>query len=419
MLKFVTSFSKEGYEVYGEKFLSTWARHYPLDSELHVYYEDEKPDFKHPRIIYKPLFEVPGCLETIQAMGHFQVMQGVLTDKRDYRFDVFRFSRKTFAQSDAAVDHDDLLVWLDADTYAYSDVTEDYIRSLLNTEFMGYLGRPDWHSCASFVVWNCLHKQSTFFWKNYYMLMVTGRFLFLPEWHDSYILDALRQSLKIESKNLAEHLNLPNGPVNVFDEVFAGKARHKKGNQKFGPQRYEQLIEIVAQHKPNNVMEIGTWRGERALQMKNASPDMSYLGFDLFEDASHETDMHEKNVKPHHSIEEVGKFLQSNNLDAMLVKGNTNETIPAFIEENPDYKADLIYIDGGHAVETIQNDLNNAYKVLAPDGVIVLDDYYEDMPNTDLEKWGCNTVIEKLNFELLPVADPVNGGGKVKMAVIR
>ena len=39
----VTSFSPDGYELYGRKMLQTFARHWPADVKLYVYYEGDKP----------------------------------------------------------------------------------------------------------------------------------------------------------------------------------------------------------------------------------------------------------------------------------------------------------------------------------------------------------------------------------------
>jgi hypothetical protein len=92
------------------------------------------------------------------------------------------------------------------------------------------LGRPEWHSCASFVGWNLQHPASGDFWKRYWLLYVTGTVFCLPEWHDSYILDWLREQIDFPAVNLAEGLELK-GPANVFDVVFP-MAHHKKGNLK-------------------------------------------------------------------------------------------------------------------------------------------------------------------------------------------
>ncbi len=179
--------------------------------------------------------------------------------------------------------------------------------------------------------------------------------------------------------------------------------------------RYEQLIFMVLRDKPEVVVEIGTWNGIRAKEMFLANPNMTYYGFDLFETASPDTDAHEKNVKAHFSKEQVEARLGIHN--ATLIRGNTNETFTLWADEHPE-SVDLVYIDGGHSVETIQSDYMNALKVIKPGGKIVFDDYYEDMPDIDL--YGANRVLEQSgrDYHVLPMKDPVVGGGFTKMAVM-
>ena len=183
--------------------------------------------------------------------------------------------------------------------------------------------------------------------------------------------------------------------------------------------RYAQLISIVNQSKPNVVVEIGTWNGNRAIEMNRVNEGMSYIGFDLFEDASTATDVKEKNVKKHFFKYIVEKKLAAAGMDFTLIHGDTNETFTEWADEHRN-SVDLVYIDGGHSVETITNDYNNALKVLKKDGIIVFDDYYEDMPESEIDKYGANRVLENSSnhYELLSMRDPVAGGGFVRMAVM-
>ena len=64
--------------------------------------------------------------------------------------------------------------------------------------------------------------------------------------------------------------------------------------------------------------------------------------------------------------------------------------------------------------------LEQALLLVKPGGVIVMDDYYEDMPSESLDKWGCNRVLENsgLDYAVLPISDPVKGGGRTKMVLL-
>lgn len=420
-IKLVTSMSRDMYEQFGKKMIESTIKHWP--GELYVYFKgsENKPPKKYPGVTYKNLNTVPGFREFDQATSFFHVMRGQINNQYEYRTNVHTFAMKTFAQMDAAVDFDGLLFWIDADTFTVEDVSENWLRGIMADTYMAYMGRREWHSCASFVGWNCNHQHNVPFWSQYADLLMSGRFLLLEEWHDSFLNDVIREGMQIAAKDLADGLPLRKGPVNVFDAVFAGKAHHYKGNKKKGPQRYAQLIELVRQLQPEVVVEIGTWNGNRAVEMAQAAPAMRYYGFDLFEEATPQTDEEEKNVKPHFDRWQVQEALIKSGVAASLVPGNTKESLPKFIALNPELKADLIYIDGGHAVETIRSDFENAKKMVKPGGVIVFDDYYVDMPEEDLDKWGANRVLEEDGclYERLPIVDPVVGGGGTQLAVVR
>lgn len=171
--------------------------------------------------------------------------------------------------------------------------------------------------------------------------------------------------------------------------------------------RYEQLLKAVREKQPKAILEVGTWNGSRAIEMLNLCPSATYYGFDLFEEATPETDAEEMNVKPHHYRERVLDRLTG--FDAHLFKGNTRETLASFNEP-----VDFVWLDGGHSIETIRSDWENVKRCLAPDAWVFFDDYYSGV-EIDINKFGCNLIVKDLKHEVLPMVDWVKGGGSVQM----
>ena len=171
--------------------------------------------------------------------------------------------------------------------------------------------------------------------------------------------------------------------------------------------RYEQLLKAVRAKQPQAILEVGTWNGQRALEMLNLSPDSQYYGFDLFETATPENDAMEMNVKPHHYCDKV--FDRLTGYKVQLIKGNTRETLRWFRQ-----KVDFVWIDGGHSVETIRSDWENIKPLLMDDAMVFFDDYYTG-PQIDTTRFGCNEIVKDLKHEVLPDKDPVSGGGFVQM----
>ena len=225
-MRCVTSFGEEGYKQYGEKFLSSYVESVGLPIDVYV----ESPiTFEHELVTVRDLWKVEGIKEFLQ-MASFPAAQGNLwgEGKRNYRFDTFKFCRKSFAQIDAASRAPDILIWLDADI----EFGGKFVPPAFEDEFMHYMGRPEWHSCASYVAWDTSHPLAGEFFKRYWMLHVTGTIFCLPEWHDSYVLDWLRETTGVEAIDLAKpYYDELKGPANVFDKVFPGH-HHKKGNLK-------------------------------------------------------------------------------------------------------------------------------------------------------------------------------------------
>lgn len=170
--------------------------------------------------------------------------------------------------------------------------------------------------------------------------------------------------------------------------------------------RYEQLHAAVMHKQPTAILEVGTWNGARAKTMLTLSPRSKYYGFDLFEDATDETDKAEFNVKRHNSLAEVADRLAG--YDVQLFKGNTRETLAKF-----DEPVDFVWLDGGHSVETIRSDWENIQRVLIPGAWVFFDDYYTGP--IDTSRMGCNEIVKDLKHVVLPDKDPVAGGGWVQM----
>ena len=155
--------------------------------------------------------------------------------------------------------------------------------------------------------------------------------------------------------------------------------------------RYEQLIELAAKKKPDVLIEIGTHRGNNAKRLKEHC--RKYYGFDLWEAGSEETDRRESNGKGRSTQVEAACALEGAKFE--LIQGDTNETLPKFVKRG--IKADFVFIDGGHSVETIASDWRNVSDMLVHGTLVVFDDYYEP----EIEGFGCNEIVKTIPHKLL------------------
>lgn len=184
--------------------------------------------------------------------------------------------------------------------------------------------------------------------------------------------------------------------------------------------RYDTILQLIDQHKPQTIVETGTWKGRNAIRMLQTArrhhDNPMYVGYDLFEEANEKTDVEEFNIKPHFSMETVKGDIHKSCpfAEVALVKGNTRETLTSIA-------ADFAFIDGGHSLETIQHD----YEALKDSKVIVLDDYYlpdEDGKCPDITLVGCNKLVDSLPQDRVTIYhgnDRVKTGGMIALAVVQ
>jgi len=154
----------------------------------------------------------------------------------------------------------------------------------------------------------------------------------------------------------------------------------------------DQFLNEIAFKKPKNFLEIGVFHGVTArnvceLLYSIHKSDFKYIGLDLFG----ENVENAKEVIPNtkfnnplkkiyfeyilrqdpYSIKAVSFLLKKFKKNIQLVKGNSN-----LILKNIDMsKIDYVFLDGGHAYETVKSDLHYSKAALDNNGTILCDDY--------------------------------------------
>lgn len=159
--------------------------------------------------------------------------------------------------------------------------------------------------------------------------------------------------------------------------------------------RYTNLKPEISNCKPKTILEIGTWDGghscEMIMEAKKYNEDVVYFGFDIFENIDEDIRKKELHVKSIQNEGRVRERIERTGAEVHLHVGYTNETLPKFDAVS---SVDFAYIDGGHSLETIDNDWLYVEKLMHDDTVVIFDDYYD----SDTTK-GCYNLIQKLISE--------------------
>jgi hypothetical protein len=85
----------------------------------------------------------------------------------------------------------------------------------------------------------------------------------------------------------------------------------------------------------------------------------------------------------------IYRRLRATGAQPTLYRGLTSETLAGACPA-----ADFYFIDGGHSIETIQNDWQVVSARMMPHSVVIFDDYYHGLRRAGI---GCNTVIDNLD----------------------
>lgn len=185
--------------------------------------------------------------------------------------------------------------------------------------------------------------------------------------------------------------------------------------------RYEQMIPIIAECRPQKIVEVGVHRGLRASMMCKTAllyqEDVEYVGFDVFDTVDMDFHREALNGKGAPNKDIATQRLIQSGAEFSFVVGDTRDTL-----HGSKVKADFAFIDGDHRVDAIRGD---AEAIDAP--VIVFDDYYiagEDGSLPDLDQYGANRVVDEMKLagasvELLPMRDLCDHGSFAVLAVVR
>ena len=152
------------------------------------------------------------------------------------------------------------------------------------------------------------------------------------------------------------------------------------------------FLNIVKEKSPKTFLEVGVFHGVTArniceLLYKIHKEDFKYIGLDLFEI----NDENKSEVIPNtlfsnplkniyfkffkkqnpYSKEAVEDLLKKYKNNITLIKGNSNLVLKKIDMS----KIDFVFLDGGHAYQTVKSDLECCLDVINSNGTVLCDDY--------------------------------------------
>mgnify|MGYP003123225147 FL=1 len=446
----VTSFNENLYNKFGTLFFKSiyenWEPTIKVKAYYHKFPADKYSLEKH--IDYSNLEEHRKYKRFVKENADHNGTENGNIPYND-KLDAIKWSHKMFALTDHAFTlaekdkEPGWLVWIDVDSYATKRLTQKDLEKILtdNVDIV-HTGNH------SFIAFNLNKKPPLDLLWDLRRTYMNGEVIQYREWTDSFILERLLNIYKAHGLKIYDARDIIPSYIIHMEGVSNSNIlplRDLKGNRVFKlskdkvsqdirPARYERNAELIRHFKPKTILETGTWNGGRAIEMALAAFEntdkVDYYGFDLFEDATIETDKEEFNVKAHNTMEAVNKRLEEFKVkmkeknkifNFVLTKGNTRETLKAsnLFEFLPDIN--YAFIGGGDSITTKQSD----YDCLKHIPVIVVDNFFakdKDGNTVKTEYCGTNKLKDNLPKDIknniLPSEDLVRGGGNTHLLLI-
>lgn len=160
-------------------------------------------------------------------------------------------------------------------------------------------------------------------------------------------------------RDAEDELMAPADPSKETVEMFLTRAKFKSFG---GSSTQEHLVihdKILQQYKPKIIVEIGFNTGLSAANFIKAKDTEFMISFDIL------MRFYSNYAKWYIDKKYPGKHI--------LIAGDSSVTVPTYTKNFPDFKADLIYIDGSHTLEAAYGDIINCYAMAHADTIVIID----------------------------------------------
>jgi len=244
----VTTFNQQGLQLYGQRFINSFAQNMPPEVDLYAYGERCRPQVPKSKSKIYPLDQeqsVPAVFEFKKRYKNDPRANGQGPDKKRldakkaFKWDAIKFSNKVYVVCDAAERVDaDVLIWMDADSYVHTPMTVDFLEKFIPEDtFTCYAGRTNKYTECGWYSMNLKHPHAKEFFNEFQrMYDEAEQGIFLEkEWHDSYIYDVVRvwheEKFGVKNKNFSAGIIEKEGHPIINSELGA-YIDHMKGDRK-------------------------------------------------------------------------------------------------------------------------------------------------------------------------------------------
>lgn len=215
----VTSFDKEGLELYGQRFLDSFSRKVDPKVKLLAYANECSPQVDNSSIrILDSNKSIPELQKFKDKWKDTPKATGVCPrpelnpdiEHETFRWDAIKYANKAYALADASKKSFDWIVWMDADVYIHSQwAFDDFVSLLPEKAWVAYTGNSSNNKLSDCGFYGLnLNKQPAweFIEELHRMYEDAERGIFtLNEWHDLFVFSAILERMKRGHKNFMDY----------------------------------------------------------------------------------------------------------------------------------------------------------------------------------------------------------------------
>ena len=219
----VTTFHKEGYDVYGKRMIKSFLQNWPADVKLYVYAEDCQVEETAPNLIVKDLHQSsPELVAFKNTWKNIPKANGdvsadpIRSKRRDsgkgFKWHAIRFAHKVYSIFACAKEcQTEWLMWMDADTFCHSPIDMKNLNRLLpGKKDLCFLGRKGKYSECGLYAMHMTSPATIAFLEEFqrvYDQAENNGIFQMAEWHDSFVFDEVRKRFtNVNEHNWSAHL---------------------------------------------------------------------------------------------------------------------------------------------------------------------------------------------------------------------
>ena len=234
-MKVITTFSQDGYELYGKNMIKSWLQHWPASSELIVYTEGYKLEEQDTRLTERDLDASCPNLKTFKEKSQSFIKPDEPKSRRKVD-KAIRWSHKVYAISDALNTDTDYLIFLDGDTTTKNTVPSTLARDLVGDHLFAVhfeTIKSMTHFETGLIAFNIRHPQMPILKKHLQEGYDNLDIYKLDKPWDGFWFAHLHKKFKLDVRNLASGGVFSNPLVKNILSHDVGKGKFQRQGDKY------------------------------------------------------------------------------------------------------------------------------------------------------------------------------------------